>query len=120
MNKISRYEELTGSAVVTKFRSSHEKALYEYFNTNGACAMHNAARDTLFQYVKTGLINSGWLLSRSAEYHVTGLLKEVKKTRSNRFNIWYHAAQIRENAEKTYNDLARFALGEIGRNGQPL
>ena len=120
MNRMTRYEKVTGDTVVTSFRSNNEFAKYHYFNSNGAYAKHRAMIQTAFQLVEDDLINSGWLISLDADYHYKNLSRLAMMERNKLWDVRYHVDGFKEETEYGYNKMARVMLGELDRAGREV
>ena len=116
--EMNRYEQIVGNAVVTRFRSNKEEALYNYFNDNGAYQKHNAMMDTLFQAIDAGYINSGWLIAHDASYSMGEISRLSMLKRVNGNSVRYHIQNIAKETEATYILLAEVFTGERGPNGR--
>jgi hypothetical protein len=116
---LTRYERISGNEVFTTFRNNVEKAQYHYFNENGAYRRHWDMMDTLRQYVSLRLINSGWLIAHSADYHTDHISRLAMQKRAGRWDVNYHVDSILKSVEDTYTAIGEVLLGERDAAGQP-
>ncbi len=118
MNLIERHELITGDTVVTSFRSNKEQAQYHYFNTNGVYKKHAAMMQTLFQAVDDGIVNSGWLISCDADFHMEALARLAMLQRVRGLYVAYAVECIQQTTERAYTRLGRVIMGELDKAGR--
>ncbi len=120
MNLMERYKLISGNTVVTSFRSNKELAQYHYFNTNGVYKRHNAMMQTLFQAVDDGIVNSGWLISCNADFHMEALARLAMLQRARGWNVEYAVKHIQQTTERAYTRLAQVIMGERDKAGREV
>ncbi len=118
MNLMERYKLISGDTVVTSFRSNKELAQYHYFNTNGVYKQHAAMMQTLSQAVDATVVNYGWLLSCSADFHTNTLVKLAMRKRVRSWDVEYAVECIRQSIERSYTRLGEVIMGERDKAGR--
>ncbi len=120
MNRMTRYEKVTGNTVVTSFRSNNEYAKYHYFNSNGANAKHRAMMYTLVQIVKDGFINSGWLLSSDEFFHYDNLSRLAMMKRCKIWEVRHHVDALDKATECAYMRMSEVLMGLRDKAGREI
>lgn len=91
--------------------SVRHRLVFEMFNPNGAVAEKHAADKEIDDAVAEGAMKSGAIVAYGAlaTYHEDRLSKLLHVRSPRRFNVFYHAKQLREQAA-TAREKARAAL----------
>ena len=112
MNRLERYNLITGDTVVTKFRSNKEYCKYHCFNANGMVAKKHALDNLISDYVSYGVLRSGWLVAHGGlnTFHVDLIVKYAMQGRVSRFNAHYHVDALKAEIEATYTQLAEVIM----------